>query len=676
MIFAGQIAILASFVATGFAAFAGLTAPAESRLRRTGTAAGLAGVILISAVSAILAWALIVKDFRFAYVAEYSDRLLPWHYSLSAFWVGQSGSLLLWAWLLGVLALIYRFSPGARDDALRAPAFGVLMAYLCFLVAIMVFAADPMQPSLGRPGDGAGLSPLLQHPAMLIHPPVVFLGYAGWAVPFAVAIVALAKRRFDRDWLRQVRPWALFSWLVLGGGILLGADWAYEELGWGGYWGWDPVENGSLVPWLTGTALIHAVLAWQHRGVLKKTALVLVVATFALCNFATFLTRSGIFSSLHAFSQSPIGWMFLLLMVGVAAGAGLLVFARRRDLAPDHPIVSVWSREAFVILASLALGLLAAVAIGGTLLVPVSKILSGAAITVAASFYNNVLIPVGLVLLATTPLAPLLRWGKPPLSRQRRAIIAVVAASGVFAALAAAFGIRHPIALAVAAATAAGVLALLASLMLDATRFGSPSLRSGLLRAVRSRRVQYAGFLMHLGFYCLAVGVTGSSLGTQRHDADLAEGETTHWNGRSIRYVRMVERPLPDKVVFEAELEVTAADGTRFTILPAQHLYRRQDTWTTEVAIRSTWGGDLYAILLGNEGHGRASFTLIENPLMRWLWLSGGLAGAAALVRFWPGRSAASPARSGRTEPSAPWRQPHHLQRTRSPRSSARSSRH
>ena len=247
------------------------------------------------------------------------------------------------------------------------------MAYVCFLTAVMVFAADPMEASLSAVQDGAGLSPLLQHPAMLIHPPVVFLGYALWTVPFALAVVALVSGRLEGDWIRQARPWALSAWTVLGVGILLGADWAYEELGWGGYWGWDPVENGSLIPWLTGTALIHGLMAWQHGQTLKKMTIGLAIATFALCNFATFLTRSGVFSSLHAFSKSPIGWLFLILMIGLAVLGVAGLIRRRALLAPGQPMRSVLSREAMVLLAALALLLLAATALAGT----VSTALSG-----------------------------------------------------------------------------------------------------------------------------------------------------------------------------------------------------------------------------------------------------------------------------------------------------------
>jgi cytochrome c-type biogenesis protein CcmF len=392
----GQLSLFVAFITSGYAAFV-CAAGGQHRHRaigRSGLAAGLLSIVAVTVVSLVLIHALLVRDFRFQYVAHYSNALLPWYYSLSAFWVGQAGSLLFWAWSLAVVALAYRFWPVREVSPLREPVFGLLMAYLCFLVAIMVFAADPMETSLMAPQHGSGLTPLLQHPAMLIHPPIVFLGYALWAVPFALAIVALASRRLDTHWIRAARPWALLAWIVLGIGILLGGLWAYEELGWGGYWGWDPVENGSLMPWLSGTALIHGLLGWQYRGVFKKTVVALTIVTFGLCNFATFLTRSGVFSSVHAFSESPIGWLFLLLMLVLAIGGIVLLVRRRSELRGERPLSTLMSRESVILISILALLLLVLVTLAGTISVPLSDLLLGRKITFGPAYYNNVLIPV------------------------------------------------------------------------------------------------------------------------------------------------------------------------------------------------------------------------------------------------------------------------------------------
>jgi cytochrome c-type biogenesis protein CcmF len=659
----GELCLLGALVASGYAAFACIVGEwrGHQAVSRSGACSAVAGVLALSGVTGVLAWALLVKDFRFAYVAEYSSRLLPWHYSLSALWVGQAGSLLLWAWFSGMLAIAYRYWPRREPSRLRQPAFGLLMAYLCFLVTVMVFGADPMQRSLGTPQDGAGLSPLLQHPAMLIHPPIVLLGYAGWAIPFALAIVGLAGGWIDASWIREARPWALFAWIVLGAGILWGAKWAYEELGWGGYWAWDPVENGSLIPWLAGTALIHTMMAWRYCGVLKKTALSLAVATLGLCDFAAFLTRSGTFSSLHAFSDSAVGWTFLGLAGVVMVGGVVLVVFRRKELVAQRAISGLWSREAWVLISAIALLLLAAVTLLGTLIGPASRIALGRGIVVGTAFYNNVLIPTGLVLLATTAAAPLLRWGKAPQPLGKRALFLSAGAAAVATSLLLAVGMRHPLGLVVAWLAVAAAVTPVAALLLDVRRADSRWHLKALWQALRDGRRQYAGYLIHLGFVCLAVGVTGSSLGTRRQEVVLSEGQTLEWAGRSIRCARLVERELPDKLVAEVQLEVSrrrplptmlrmvpgfawCPSGARaaVTLLPAQHLHRLQNEWTTEVAIDSTWRGDFYAVFHGGEGEGRARLTLIENPMMRWIWWGGWIAGAGALLGLWHPSSGAS----------------------------------
>jgi cytochrome c-type biogenesis protein CcmF len=650
----GQLALLIALVGTGYAAFALVMGrhSGSRAIARSGDAAAAASVAALTVVTAVLARALVVKDFSLAYVAEYSSRLLPWHYSLSALWVGQAGSLLVWAWLMGVVTMAYRFWPRRSPSPLGEFTLAVLMAYLACLVAVMVFGADPMEPSLATPRDGAGLSPSLQHPAMLIHPPIVFLGYTGWAIPFALTLAALLSGRIDTAWVREARRWALFAWVVLGGGILLGALWAYEELGWGGYWAWDPVENGSLIPWLTGTAMVHTLMAWQYRGLYKKTTLVLAIATFGLCNFATFLTRSGLFSSLHAFSQSPVGWMFLVLMLGLVLGGGVLIVLRRSMLRGVRPISSLWARESFVLLAVIALVLLAAVALAGTMAVPLSAAILGRAIVVGTPFYNNVLIPTGLLLLATTAAAPLLTWGKPPTAGKRRvlALCAVVAAAATVLALS--LGVRNPIALAVTWLAASALTALVGALALDAAARGSGKPWLGLFRALRGSRREYSGFLIHAGFVCLAVGVTGSSLGTRREALVMRPGQTVQWAGRSIRFVELTQQELPDKLVGQARLEVSHGGGAPDTLLPAQHLHFLQGEWTTEVAIHSTWGGDLYTILQGGEEDGSVRLTFVENPLMRWIWLGGWLMGAGAVGGLWPaGRRAARPPDDARSSP-------------------------
>jgi len=349
--------------------------------------------------------------------------------------------------------------------------------------------------------------------------------------------------------LRDARPWAFFAWTVQGIGILVGAYWAYEELGWGGYWNWDPVENGSLIPWLTATALIHAAMVYRQRGALKRTTVVLAVATFAACNFAAFLTRSGIFSSLHAFSQSPIGWMFLLLIAALSVGTAVFLVRRRVAMMPDNPVSGLLAKEGVATASVFALILLAMAVVG----------------------------------------------------------LAVMTA-----------------------------IAVAASWVLDARQHDSTTPLRSFLLALRNRRRTYASYVIHLGLACLAVGVAGSSLGTQQHEATLSKGESIGWAGRNVRFIGVLQHRLREKLVVQAELEVTADGEAPYTLRPAQEFYFSQNEWSTEVAIHSTWSGDFYTILHSGQGQDRIQLTLVENPMMRWMWLAGWITVAGAAPWFWP----------------------------------------
>lgn len=639
MIILGQAALLMAFLACGSGGcLSYLAARGGPPWTRRGAVASLSIAFATLTLSiGVLGRALLMRDFSYAYVAEYSHEQLPWHYSLSALWVGQEGSMLLWTWLLALVTAVFVAQARQLNARLRYGSQAVLMAYLCYLLAIIVFAADPLKPSLTSSVEGMGLSPLLMHPAMLIHPPIVFLGYAAWGIPFALAIAALTDPTGDTHWLRAARNWTLFAWTVLGAGIILGGNWAYEELGWGGYWAWDPVENGSLLPWLTGTALIHALLGWHYRGVLKRTTIVFALTTFTLCNFATFLTRSGLFSSLHAFSRSPIGWAFLVMMVVLSIGGAILLYRERMRLAPDRTIRSVWSREAWIAMGALGLLLLTIVTLTGTLMVPLSDLLLGQKIVVGMAFFNNVFLPIGLLLLGAGGAAPLLRWGTPPSRRQQVALWISAGAGGVTALIAMLFGQRQVVTLTALACAGFAVAAFVGAWWLDAGR--NPVSRPlSLWQALWRRRPVYAGYVMHLAYAALIVGIVGSSLGTIRDDISLRVGETVQWQGYTVRLASVQETPQADIVVAGATLEITQHGRHICTLQPSQHYHSRQKEWTTEVAIHSAWLSDVYTILRGAGDVDTAELTLVFNPLVRWIWLAGWLFCLGTFARLWPAR--------------------------------------
>jgi cytochrome c-type biogenesis protein CcmF len=655
----GQLCLLVSLLCSGYGAFVAIACRewVHPWLKRAGILCGLLAAACLSGAMVILGRALLIRDFQYEYVANYSSKLLPWPYALSALWVGQAGSLLLWAWLLSLVAVLFRFLP-TRDRLLREVSFGFLLVNVLFLISILIFAADPFKQTLGTRNEGLGLSPLLQHPSMLVHPPVTFLAYALWSVPCALALGGLLYRRLDivspnsrntarthalgwqddskATWTEIARPWVIAAWAVLGSGLLLGADWAYEVLGWGGYWGWDPVENGSFLPWLSGTALIHTLMAWRHRQCLKKTALGLAILTCALCNFATFLTRSGIFSSVHAFSTSQIGWMFLGFMAILLLGGLTLLVLRRETLRPERESTSLLAREHLVLLSTALILGLAVVILAGTLVDPLSPLVLGRSIVVGTDLYNKVFVPVGLVLLTLTAIVPLTRWGGPPLPWQHRVLWISLGAGGA-AVITGLWLAKQPPLL-------SGVLGLLAvvgcsttaGLGVDARRRDPAWFRRGIQKALSHGRRQYAGYAIHLGLSFLALGIAGSALGTRRTDVVMSAGDVISWAGRQIRLVGLEQQMLPDKGIAEAVLEVTEG-GTPTILKPARHLHRLQNEWTTAVAIHSTWSGDFYTILNGGRGRGKADLTLIENPLMRWLWLGGICAVVGAAVGIWPG---------------------------------------
>jgi cytochrome c-type biogenesis protein CcmF len=655
----GELCLLMALVCSGYGAFVGIACRVWMHpwMKRAGILCGIMTVACLSSAVVILGRALLNRDFQYEYVANYSSRLLSWHYALSALWVGQAGSLLLWAWLLSLVTLLFRVLP-AKDKVLRDAAFGILLANVLFLTSILIFAADPFKPALGTPKEGLGLSPLLQHPSMLIHPPVTFLAYSLWSVPFALAMGGLIHSRFQisvvrfpisdsmfqsapslqsaATWTEIVRPWAIAAWAVLGSGLLLGADWAYEVLGWGGYWGWDPVENGSFLPWLTGTALIHSLMAWRYRQCLKKTAVGLAILTCALCNFATFLTRSGIFSSVHAFSTSPIGWMFLGFMAVLLLGGLALIVRRRESLRPERLARNLLAREHLVLFSVILILALALVVLAGTLVNPLSPLVLGRSIVVSTAVYSNVFVPVGLVLLAVTATAPLTRWGG-QLPWQRRVLWISL---GIGCAVAAAeFSVtkQHAIVAGVTGFLALSACSTAAALFLDGWRREPNRVWRGALKALYHGRRQYAGYAIHIGLAFVAIGIAGSALGTRRTDVVMSQGEVISWAGRQIRLVSREQHLLPDKAIAEAVLEVTQGKRTPVVIKPARRLHLLQNEWTTAVAIHSTWSGDFYTILNGGLAGGKVDLTLVENPMMRWIWLGGICAVLGAAIGMWPG---------------------------------------
>src|SRR5436190_18619865 len=390
------------------------------------------GALLVAVFA--LEWALFHHDFNVEYVAAYTSRNLPIFYTWSALYAGQKGSLLFWATVLSLFGSLAQVLTARRHRVYLPFVAGVVGTVTAFFVTVMVFAANPFGRLAYTPADGSGLNPQLQNPGMVFHPPMLYLGYISMTIPFAFAIAALVSKQLDSDWLVAIRKWTLVSWLFLSIGLVLGMWWAYVELGWGGYWAWDPVENAALLPWLTMTAFLHSVMIQEKRGMLKKWNLALIIGAWLLAIFGMFITRSGVIASVHSFTQSSVGYFFLAFLVLAAALSFALYASRLPLLEAEATLESMVSREASFLFNNLLLIGIAFSVLWGTLFPILSEAIKGTKITVGPPFFNQVNVPLGLALLALTGIGPLIAWRRasvPNLQRQ----FAVPGTVGVFTAL-------------------------------------------------------------------------------------------------------------------------------------------------------------------------------------------------------------------------------------------------
>jgi cytochrome c-type biogenesis protein CcmF len=625
----------------------------ESAEKAVWTVAGLA-----TAGCAILLYGLLAHQFQIQYVYEHSSTSLPLLYRISALWAGEEGSLLLWYWFVGVLS----FAAIARRDE-RDPLRGYLVAVLAtvqgFFALILLLTSNPFAALPLAAAEGTGLNPLLQNVGMILHPPVLFLGYAAYTIPFALSFAALAAGR-TTDWIVRMRRWSLFSWATLGAGILIGGWWAYVELGWGGFWAWDPVENASLIPWLVGTALLHSTIAEERRRLFRRWNLVLPSLVFSLCLFATLVTRGGVIvSELHGFASNvqPIAY-YLFAAIGIALVSTVaLVIRRRGSLAEDAAGAGIVSRETSFYTANVLLCGAGAVVLLGTVYPSLVQAIRGVSVSLGASFFNRAAGPLMLLAVFLIGICPVLAWG-----RATRATAARLVLSGIVALVAvlilAFLRIRDPFSLvsafvcAFVIASLVGVVAKdMAACCRKAERFSRwPGAIAAQLRRGRRR---YGAHLVHLAMVLILIGITGSTAYKSERLVSLTPGESTQFHGYELTYEGFGVETLDDQPVtnqsrirYEAALTATR-NGSFVTVLRPEKNYHwaMQSPWVTEVAISSNLLEDLYVVLANLDEDGRAGFELILNPLVSWLWIGGALLLAGALLAGWK-------ARSGRAERS------------------------
>lgn len=645
MVDIGYFSLLIAVLASGYSIIAASVGRSRGRpeLVRSAvnTTFAVAGLLTISL--AALLYAFLTRDFQVAYVADYSSRNLPLVYTISALWGGQEGSLLLWAWLLSVFTALVVLQNRRQNRALMPYVVAVLMAVELFLLLLLTFVTPVFARLDGVPADGLGLNPLLQNPGMIFHPPMLFLGYVGFTVPFAFAVSALITGQLGDVWIRSTRRWTIFSWFFLGLGVLLGAQWAYVELGWGGYWAWDPVENASLMPWLTGTAYLHSVMIQERKNMLKVWNMILIMLTFLLVLFGTFITRSGIISSVHSFGQSALGPFFLGFIVVVLAGSIILLLNRLPLLKSTNELDSLISRESSFLFNNLILVGATFSIFWGTVFPIISEAVRGVKITVGPPFFNQVNIPIFLALLFLTGVCPLIAWRKASGRNLRRnlllpLIITLLGGAGLFAV-----GIRHGYSL----LSFTLVIFVLTTIWIEffrGMRARHDLMSENYLKALgmlvwRNRR-RYGGYIVHIGMVLIFLGITGSSAFKTEKEVNLSRGESTELRDYTITYETLVQYQTANKDVTAATLSVYRGGRRLGSLSPAveKHKGLKEQT-ASEVAIRSNLREDLYAILVGYDPDGsEATFKLLINPLVAWIWLGGLVLSLGTILVMLPDR--------------------------------------
>ncbi|HUD75023.1 MAG TPA: cytochrome c-type biogenesis CcmF C-terminal domain-containing protein [Terracidiphilus sp.] len=625
------------------------------RLADTARRAGIVGFAAISAAAFALVWSVFTNDFSITYIMEHSNRALPAPYKFSALWSGQEGSLVLWAWLLAAYGFVLRLTH-KTDVKLYAYAGAILAGIQFFFLLVLNFAAPPFALLKGAiPEDGNGLNPLLQYPEMVIHPPMLYLGYVGFSVPFAFALGALMMRYPGEKWIKITRAWTMVTWLFLTCGVFLGMHWAYAVLGWGGYWGWDPVENASLMPWLTGTAFLHSVMMQEKKGMMKSWNVWLIFITFLLTMLGTMLTRGGLVSSVHAFAESPIGYWFMVFMVIVLAVCIFTYILQRSHLKNEQSVESLVSRESSFLFNNLVLLAACFVIVWGTLYPILSEYIEGAKVTVDAVWYNRVAVPIGLFLLFLAGVGPLLPWRSTSFKSIRRNFVLPVTALWVTVVVCLLAGVRpwhdgvfdqgHFYAL-VAFALAAGVITAVSSEFLRGAgviaRQSGRNYFASMFLLIRRNPRRYGGYFVHIGVVIVVIGLAGSAF-NRNIESEMALHDKILIGPYTLENVGATQDSNDNYGTEYAQLDVYKNGSKQFQMTPERRVYLASGQPQTMVAIHSVPAWDLYVVYEGtNPDTGQPIIKAFLNPLVSWLWAGVLLMILGTLVALTPGQKPAA----------------------------------
>jgi cytochrome c-type biogenesis protein CcmF len=651
----------------------------------------LAGLAILAVV--ILESAYLRNDFSYSLVAQNSSTDTPTFYKLTAMWSSQAGSLLLWVFVLSIFSSVVLHLTRHRHRDIAPYATGVLAVIAAFFLSLMVFYSSPFDTLSPAPVEGNGLEPLLRHPAMMFHPPMLYSGYVGFTIPFAFCIGALIARRTDAEWIRSTRRFALIAWTFLGVGIMLGALWSYSELGWGGYWAWDPVENASLMPWLAGTAFLHSIMVQEKRGMLKVWNVSLIISTFVLALVGTFLVRSGVLDSIHAFGASTLGVPFLVFIGVVLVGSVALVISRLDDLKSEAKIDSFFSREAFFLMNNLVLVGLCFVIFWGTFFPLISEAVTGTKASVGPPWFDRYTVPLALVLVLLSGIGPVIAWRRVTLAGMRRVLVApLVAAAAALVLLLAFTSASSDWPSLLMFVLAAFVLTVVAQEFIRGARarasVSSEAFGTALFKLVGRNRRRYGGYVVHAGMAVLFIGVAASSAFAHQTDVRLTPGQSAKVGGYTITYVRPTSGIVSDRAgtgaPFTAGAVLNVTKGSKhYTLTPTRNYYATQDTSkgmigrffageaNSDISMRWGLGRTVWTaiqpdlsklsgpISRANRQFGKASlnvqgiiigaiassyaknpppalFRFIVSPFVAWIWIGGALGIAGALVALWP----------------------------------------
>jgi cytochrome c-type biogenesis protein CcmF len=603
-----------------------------------------ANFVLVSLATFAMIYALVTHDFSISYVAQVGSRETPLFYTVISLWGALEGSILFWAWVLGAYSTAVVWLNRKRSGNLVPWASVALLVVALFFAILLVGPANPFKPVFPVPADGPGPNPLLQnHILMAVHPPLLYLGYVGMTVPFAFAVGAMFSGEVvSDDWIKITRPYLLVAWGFLAAAIIAGMWWSYEVLGWGGYWAWDPVENASFMPWLVATAFLHSAMVQERRGMLKLWNLNLMVGTFVLTILGTFLTRSGILSSVHAFTEGPIGYYFLVFIAIVLVAALVMVAGVSDKLHTTGHFDSPASRETVFLLNNLFLTAFMFTVLVGTLYPLVAEALRGVKVSVGEPFFNKMTLPLIVSLLFLMGVGPALPWGAATRDEMKRKLLPPFAGAAVMAAIALVTGARNVYAVLAYAFVGYAAFANLREFgigMRARHAAHGENWLSALTRLVGGNRRRYGGYVAHLGVLLVALGIAASQTFRSEREATLKPGQTITVAGHTARLKEVWGRQEPQRAVIGATMEVIQNGKVVATADPRMNFYPTQSAPVPTPQVISSIGGDLYFNLMAFDQNGsHATVKLIVQPLVPWIWFGGGVVVLGAIIGVFPKR--------------------------------------